>query len=144
MSHAGIEPGRQTRSGSRAAEDATRLLSLAAAPTFAIMALLSGTGDTMPADILCSGAHHGSSLNGMPVMYALMSAFHTAPWLKAVSELHRASSTIFSGVSATRRTRLKPPDRITSESRFSPACAPSASPSSCASDVGTQIIVDAE
>jgi len=41
-------------------------LSLAAAPTFAIMAL-------------------GSPLSGMAAMYALMSAFHLAPWLKLVA-----------------------------------------------------------
>ena len=35
---------------------------------------------------------------------------------------------MLSGVWAARRTRLKPPERITSVSRFSPACAPSASP----------------
>lgn len=85
MSHADIEPGREARSSRRVAKDATRLLSLAAAPTFAVMALLSGTGDTMPAGILCSSAPHGSSLNGMTLMYALMSAFHAAPWLTLLS-----------------------------------------------------------
>ena len=37
-----------------------------------------------------------------------------------------------------------PPERITSASLASPACAPSAAPASCASEVGTQIIVEAE
>lgn len=85
MRHADIEPGRRDRSSRRIAEDATRLLSLTAAPTFAVMALLSGTGDATPADILCAGAHHASSLDGMTLMYALMSAFHTAPWLTLLS-----------------------------------------------------------
>jgi hypothetical protein len=61
-----------------------QLLSLAATPTFAIMALL--TGPLGPADTLCSATQHSSSvLNGMAAMYALMSAFHSAPWLKLIS-----------------------------------------------------------
>ena len=54
-------------------------LSLAAAPTFAIMALLTLAGGAP--DMLCSA----SSLTGMVPMYLLMSAFHAAPWLKLVS-----------------------------------------------------------
>jgi hypothetical protein len=60
------------------------LLSLAAAPTFAIMALLTGVLGGGPMDGLCS-AGHGSSLSGMVPMYLLMSAFHSAPWLKLIS-----------------------------------------------------------
>ena len=59
-------------------------LSLAAAPTFAIMALLTGVGDG-PADMLCSAAHEASPLSGMLPMYLLMSAFHSVPWLKLIS-----------------------------------------------------------
>jgi hypothetical protein len=58
--------------------------SLAAAPTFAIMALLTGLGGG-PADMLCSAAHEASPLSGMLPMYLLMSAFHSAPWLKLIS-----------------------------------------------------------
>lgn len=62
--------------------NAAGLLSLAAAPTFAIMALLTAVhGDGMP-DMLCSAARDGSLLSGMAPMYVLMSAFHLAPWLK--------------------------------------------------------------
>jgi hypothetical protein len=62
-----------------------RGLSLAAAPTFAVMALLTGvSGGGMP-DILCSAAQGASPLSGMALMYLLMSAFHLAPWLKLVS-----------------------------------------------------------
>jgi hypothetical protein len=59
-------------------------LGLAAAPTFAIMALL--TAMTGPADMLCSPMEHVSpSLSGMVPMYLLMSAFHLAPWLRMYS-----------------------------------------------------------
>jgi hypothetical protein len=59
-----------------------RGLSLAAAPTFAIMALISAFGGG-PADMLCASAH-ASPLSGMAAMYALMSAFHLAPWLRLI------------------------------------------------------------
>lgn len=69
---------------------ATGWLSLAAAPTFAVMALLTGAfGDGMPV-VLC--AHDASSLGGMAAMYGLMSAFHLTPWLELVSGRHRFSN----------------------------------------------------
>ncbi|HKW55512.1 MAG TPA: hypothetical protein VJO12_17615 [Stellaceae bacterium] len=58
---------------------------LAAAPTFAIMALLAGVFGGSPEDMICSAAQHASPLSGMVPMYALMSAFHSAPWLKLIS-----------------------------------------------------------
>jgi hypothetical protein len=61
------------------------LLSLAAAPTFAIMALLTGIQDGGMSGMLCSAAHGASPLSGMAPMYLLMSAFHSAPWLKLVA-----------------------------------------------------------
>jgi hypothetical protein len=60
---------------------ADRFLSLAAAPTFAIMALLSATTGGSAPDVLCLAAG-ASPLGGMIPMYLLMSAFHSAPWLK--------------------------------------------------------------
>ena len=60
-------------------------LSLAAAPTFAIMALLTGVLGAGPTDVLCSAAPDASPLSAMVRMYLLMSAFHSAPWLKLVS-----------------------------------------------------------
>ena len=58
-------------------------LCLAAAPTFALMALLSCVqgGDTA---MLCMGANT-SPLTGMAAMYLLMSAVHLAPWLRVMS-----------------------------------------------------------
>jgi len=66
-------------------------LSLAAAPTFAIMALLTGVLGSSTPDILCSAGHHASPLSGMVPMYLLMSAFHVSPWLKLVSSRHVAN-----------------------------------------------------
>jgi hypothetical protein len=68
-------------------------LSLAAAPTFAIMALLTGLGGGPP-DMLCSAAHEASPLSGMLPMYLLMSAFHSTPWLKLISS--RRGTTLLS------------------------------------------------
>ncbi len=62
---------------------AARWLALAAAPTFATMALATGAlGEGSPA-ILCS--HDASPLSGMAAMYGLMSAFHLTPWLRLFS-----------------------------------------------------------
>jgi hypothetical protein len=67
---------------SAAARSASNGLHLAAAPTFATMALLTGLLGS--ADALCSTAT-ASPLGGMVPMYLLMSAFHLAPWLKLVA-----------------------------------------------------------
>jgi hypothetical protein len=72
-------------SGSAAVRGAADWLGLAAAPTFAMMALLTGVLGGGPPDLLCSAASGGSPLSGMVPMYALMSAFHLTPWLKLVS-----------------------------------------------------------
>jgi len=60
-------------------------LSLAAAPSFALMALATyclGGGTT---DMLCGPLQGMPSLGGMVPMYLLMSTFHLTPWLKLVS-----------------------------------------------------------
>jgi hypothetical protein len=71
--------------GSAAPRRLAKWLGLAAAPTFATMALLTGVlGDGKMA-MMCSSAHDPSSLGGMVPMYLLMSAFHLAPWLKLIA-----------------------------------------------------------
>jgi hypothetical protein len=66
-------------------------LSLAAAPTFGLMALLTAIADGGTHQMWCSAAVRGSPLTGMVPMYLLMSAFHIAPWLKLVSAGRRGA-----------------------------------------------------
>src|SRR5947208_10123454 len=79
--------------GNATAVGAADFLYLAAAPTFAIMALLTCVLGGGPADALCSIAG-ASPLSGMVPMYLLMSAFHLAPWLKLIARrrngIHRS------------------------------------------------------
>lgn len=65
-------------------------LALAAAPTFAFMALLTVVGGRE--DMLCSAELVVSQLTGMAAMYLLMSVFHSAPWLKLVFAGGRGNS----------------------------------------------------
>ena len=71
--------------GDAAGTPGASLLSLAAAPTFVVMALWSAAVAAGPAEIICSSSGSALSLNGMAAMYALMSAFHVSPWLKLLS-----------------------------------------------------------
>jgi hypothetical protein len=59
-------------------------LSLAAAPTFAIMALAAAAPGGDGGHMMCT-AEHPTTLGGMVPMYLLMSAFHSQPWLKLIS-----------------------------------------------------------
>ena len=70
--------------GGRAASSAAGWLGLAAAPTFAIMALWTGLFSGHP-DMLCMAMQGSSPMSGMTLMYLLMSLFHTAPWLRLIS-----------------------------------------------------------
>jgi hypothetical protein len=80
-----------------AALGAADVVCLAAAPTFAIMALLSGVLGGSSSDMLCSAMHGASPLSGMALMYLLMSSFHTAPWLKLISGRRSGASRCRSG-----------------------------------------------
>jgi hypothetical protein len=73
-----------------AALGAAGWLGLAAAPTFAVMALLTCV-PSGGADMMCSAGHDASPLSGMVPMYLLMSAFHLAPWLKLISRRRSAA-----------------------------------------------------
>jgi hypothetical protein len=66
-----------------AARGAADWLGFAAAPTFAVMALITAAGGGP--QFLCSADHLASPLGGMVPMYLLMSLFHSGPWLKLVS-----------------------------------------------------------
>jgi hypothetical protein len=74
--------------GNAAAIKAADFIYLAAAPTFAIMALLTGFLGGGSPDALCSMAS-ASPLSGMAPMYLLMSVFHSAPWLKLILRRRR-------------------------------------------------------
>ncbi|MFB6461589.1 hypothetical protein [Bradyrhizobium tunisiense] len=71
--------------GVAAVRHLARWLALAATPTFAIMALLTAVLGDGAADMLCVTGH-GSPLGGMVPMYLLMSAFHSAAWLRWIAE----------------------------------------------------------
>jgi hypothetical protein len=78
------EASRDTTGGA-AGGGAADWLCLAAAPAFAIMALLTGAAGGGAAEMICSSAHDASPWSGMVPMYLLMSAFHSTPWLKLIS-----------------------------------------------------------
>ena len=68
---------------------AAEWLHLAAAPTFAAMALLTSIQSSGQPDVLCSAMQNASPLGGMVPMYVLMAAFHLSPWLKLISRRRR-------------------------------------------------------
>jgi hypothetical protein len=74
----------RSESGHAAAVRAADFLCFAAAPTFAMMALLTGVLGGGEPDILCSAVHDASPVSGMVPMYLLMSAFHSAPWMRLI------------------------------------------------------------
>jgi hypothetical protein len=64
---------------------AAEWLCLAAAPAFAIMALLTAVLGGGQMAMLCGAAPEGLPLTGMVPMYLLMSAVHTAPWVRLIA-----------------------------------------------------------
>src|ERR1700681_3789586 len=68
--------------GNAAALGAAGWLSLAAAPTFAIMALLTGALGGGAPDTRGPRAPEASRLSALVPMYSLRRAFHSRPWLK--------------------------------------------------------------
>ncbi|TXL72475.1 hypothetical protein FHP25_25780 [Vineibacter terrae] len=77
--------------GKPAARAMADWLCLAAAPTFAAMALATGVLDGGQPDVLCLGAPGASMLSGMALMYLLMSAFHLPPWLRLIAGRRRGA-----------------------------------------------------
>ncbi len=58
---------------------------LAAAPTFALMALLSCVPSGNPYEPVCSLMRHAAPMHSMAWMYLLMSVFHLPPWLRLLT-----------------------------------------------------------
>ena len=67
------------------AHGAARWLGLAAAPTFALLAVFAGISGDRSNEILCAAAQHASPFGGMVPMYLVMAAVHAAPWLKLIA-----------------------------------------------------------
>jgi hypothetical protein len=59
------------------------LLGFAAAPSFAVMALVTVAVGVGAPNVLCS--LDVSPLSGMVPMYLLMTVFHSGPWLNLIS-----------------------------------------------------------
>lgn len=57
-------------------------LALVAAPTFAVMAVLTLVFESHTPTLLCAAMPGAAPMNGMAAMYLLMSVFHLAPWLR--------------------------------------------------------------
>lgn len=79
-------------SGGSASLGAGDWLTFAAAPTFAAMAVLEPASGG--SDRLCMAAQDASPLSGMVLMYLLMSALHSAPWLKLIARRREAAREI--------------------------------------------------
>ena len=92
----------EDRAGS--ALDASSWLGLAAAPTFAAMALWTGVLGDHRSDMLCSITQDASPLSGMALMYLLMAAFHSPPWLRLASRRGSASAASPSAAGPIKRT----------------------------------------
>jgi hypothetical protein len=81
-------------SGKAAGRDAADWLRLAAAPAFAIMALLAGAPRGGQMGMICGAAQDASPLSGMAPMYLLMSVVHSGPWLKLIARRRSGARTL--------------------------------------------------
>jgi hypothetical protein len=128
-----------------AAPGMARWLGLAAAPTFAIMALWNGLFSGEP-NMLCIAMQGSSPMSGMTVMYLLMSAFHLSPWLKLISSRRSpAWSGVLSSESLTTQGFLLHSSAGTSgiatsgtRGRPQPVCAGIVASSAARFDIGKQ------
>ena len=73
----------QESAGAWQVRGAAGWLSLAASPTFALMAWIAAS-DPRPV-ALCSSGSGFLPIGSMAAMYGLMSLFHLSPWLKLAS-----------------------------------------------------------
>lgn len=73
-----------------AAERAAGWLNFAAAPVFALMALLTWLSPDASMSMICGPGLEPSWLAGMLPMYLLMSGFHLPPWLTLIAQRRRA------------------------------------------------------
>jgi hypothetical protein len=81
MSAISIDGGNHGAGIARVAAD---WLGLTAAPAFAAMALMTVCLSGGP-EPLCSASGYGALMSGMVPMYLLMSAVHSAPWLRLIA-----------------------------------------------------------
>jgi hypothetical protein len=87
----GVRDANRQDNSNAAVLGAADWLGFAAAPTFAIMALMTGVSGGGQMAMMCSTTQDASPLGGMAAMYLLMSAFHSAPWLKLCGRAFRIS-----------------------------------------------------
>jgi hypothetical protein len=80
----------RSKAGVATSRRASDWLCLGAAPTFVIMALLTGLLSGRDPRLFCSATEHASPLSGMALMYLLMSTFHLAPWFRLISKQRSA------------------------------------------------------
>ena len=78
MTATGDRDGRRSSAASGVVDG----LTLAAAPTFAAMALIQAASRSDSMSQMCMTGARASPLAGMAAMYVLMSLFHLPPWLK--------------------------------------------------------------
>ncbi|HEV7308559.1 hypothetical protein [Ensifer sp.] len=81
------EPRDARSPGVSVARIAAAGMTLAAAPAFTLMAVLSGAPGAGPGQNACGGGLD-TAVGGMTTMYLLMGAVHLAPWLRLVG-VHR-------------------------------------------------------